>query len=189
MGMDTIDPFEPGIATDAVAMLVSLAGGRLNYTAALKLLYLAERDALARTGMSITGGTFYSLSKGPVTSEVLDLIKGKRKSNRWSRFLETVGRDLVLKDGWTNRRVARGFEAMIRGHWDTHRIDPVAYPEDLIEFTHTLPEWKDPKEKKRLPITHRQIWEAMGVSREAVETFELQYEAWTSMAAGRIILD
>ena len=189
VGTDTIDPFEPGRATDAVAMLVSFAGGRLNYTAALKLLYLADREALAMTGTSITGGTFYSMGKGPVISEVLQLIHGDRKSNRWSQFLETDGHVLVLKPGWTNRRVARGFEAMIRKHWEQHHVDPLAYPDELIEFMHGLPEWKEPKPGGRIPITHRQIWAAQKVPDEVVETFELQHEAWESMAAGRIIRD
>ena len=189
MGMDTIDPFEPGRAADAVAMLVSLAGGRLNYTAALKLLYLAERDSLAMGGMSITGGTFYSLPKGPVTSEVLELIKGRRKSNRWSRFLETVGHNLVLKDGWTNTRLCKKYVTLIQKHWDEHHVDPLAYPDKLIEFTHTLPEWKEPKEGMRIPITHRQIWKAKGVAREVIKTFEIQEEAWRAAAPGRVIRD
>jgi hypothetical protein len=46
------------------------------YIKLLKLLYLAERQAMVKWGDSISGDHFVSMPHGPVLSQTYDLIKG-----------------------------------------------------------------------------------------------------------------
>ena len=40
----------------------------------VKLVYLLDRLSLARRGIPVVGGAYFSLPNGPITSELLDLI-------------------------------------------------------------------------------------------------------------------
>lgn len=167
--MDTYDEFEPDSAADAVALLVSFAGGRLNYTAALKLLYFAEREALVLSGASVTRGTFWAMEHGPVVREVYDLIKGNRKSEYWSQYLSTVNHDLVLRREPSINHLARIDVRLLQKHWNEHRgtFNPLEYPKALVDFSHTLPEWTQPGRGKWTTIPYRRVFEVHGKSEMA----------------------
>ena len=139
----TMVVFDPRTATDAVALLVHLAGGRLNRVAVLKLLYFAEREALATYGTTITGGTFYALEHGPIVSEVYALIKGKLASKRWSTYLKSDQNDVVLISQPSNDYLSKVDEKLLRKHWELHRGKVGSgYPKALVEYSHSLPDRK-----------------------------------------------
>ncbi len=46
--------FDEVRATQAAAVLLKLAGGQMNYTKLIKLLYLADKQTLARVGKPLT---------------------------------------------------------------------------------------------------------------------------------------
>jgi uncharacterized phage-associated protein len=48
----------------------------MNYMRLLKLLYIADRESLPRTGRPIVGGPVIAMERGPVLEEVFDLIRG-----------------------------------------------------------------------------------------------------------------
>ena len=66
--------FDEKKATQAAACFLKLADGGLNYMVLIKDLYLADRQALAGWGRSITNDKYYSMKCGPVLSNVLDQI-------------------------------------------------------------------------------------------------------------------
>ena len=93
-------------ATQAAARLLRNRGGRMSYMKLIKLLYLADREALSRWGRPITTDKYVSMDKGPVLSRVLDgstksrhrtiQISGRSTSNtleiivfRWARIRGT----------------------------------------------------------------------------------------------------
>src|SRR5260370_3038471 len=86
----------------AAAHLIRLQpNSRLNYTRALKLLYVAERELLAETGSLLTADRPCAMENGPVLSRTYNLIKGQAPTEQhstWNRYLPTAGYDLVLKD-------------------------------------------------------------------------------------------
>jgi len=182
--------FDPDIATDSVALIVKLAGGRLHKVAVLKLLYFAERQAISKSIM-MTRSTFYSMRRGPVSSEVLDLINGKTSSPRWSEYLTTVGDDVVLRQEPSDDHLCDAFEAWILEHWNAHAgtFDPLEFPTALVEYSHTLPEWQDPGANERVPITHEDILRAHNLTPEHIaeilEDFEEVYcwRAWIERCA------
>lgn len=61
---------------DATAYILYLNGKSMNYTKLIKELYFSDREALRTKGFSITGDIYYSMKKGPVLSNLLNLIKG-----------------------------------------------------------------------------------------------------------------
>jgi len=74
---------------------VELAGGRLNYTKLIKLMYLLDRKLLIEYGYTATKDDYYSTNYGPVLSRVYDFIKNSRSSvvngsqNTWNEYLKT----------------------------------------------------------------------------------------------------
>jgi len=119
-----------------------------------------------------------------VASEVLDLINGKATSQRWSEYLETVGDDVVLKHEPSDDYMCDAHEELIRKHWNAHvgTFDPLKFPTALVEYSHTLPEWTDPRGSS-VPISQLRIWECQGVSREQIAAFMHWDDAAMSMHA------
>src|SRR5262245_37624793 len=89
-------------AAQAAAYLIRLHGGPLNTIVLLKLLYLADRQALVDSGYPITGDCMVSMPKGPVLSTIYDWIQyGFDKKNPWYAYLTERAEhkiDLVTKD-------------------------------------------------------------------------------------------
>ena len=61
-------------ATQAAARLLRNRGGRMKYLKLIKLLYLADREALSRWGRPITTDNYVSMDNGPVLSQILKRI-------------------------------------------------------------------------------------------------------------------
>jgi hypothetical protein len=60
--------FDERKATEAAAYLLRLRGGRMSYLKLIKLLYLADREALSRWGFSVTNDRHVSMPHGPHAS-------------------------------------------------------------------------------------------------------------------------
>ncbi|MBI2925377.1 MAG: SocA family protein [Verrucomicrobia bacterium] len=61
-------------ATEAACQFVQREGGTINVMKLVKLVYLLDRLSLARRGIPVVGGTYFSLPNGPITSELLDVV-------------------------------------------------------------------------------------------------------------------
>ncbi len=60
----------------------------MSYMKLIKLLYLADREALARWGRPITTDSYVSMKHGPVLSEVLNLITDPLSDQTfWARHI------------------------------------------------------------------------------------------------------
>jgi uncharacterized phage-associated protein len=70
--------FNEAKATQAAALLLKENGGKMNYMKLIKLLYLADREALAKWERPITGDNYFSMDNGPILSRVLDKINSGR---------------------------------------------------------------------------------------------------------------
>src|SRR4051812_27718977 len=82
--------FREDKTTQAAALLLKWAGGRMNYMKLIKLLYLADRTALLRWGRPITFARPISMRHGPVLSEVLDLINEGQLAPETSAWRDTI---------------------------------------------------------------------------------------------------
>src|SRR5438552_5836860 len=80
-------------AIAATAYLIQKAGGRYDVFVLIQTLYYADRKGLVKYGRTITGDKLVSMDKGPVVSNIYDLIKGKqihrhpRALALWRKFI------------------------------------------------------------------------------------------------------
>jgi uncharacterized phage-associated protein len=74
-------------AAQAVVYLATKSGGKINILKLAKLLYLAEREFMAKYDSPMFYDHLVSMPDGPVTSITLNLIKGDAQDATWSRYV------------------------------------------------------------------------------------------------------
>jgi len=152
--------FDEEKATQTAALFLKLRGGRMHYLKLIKLLYLTDRAALLEWGVPVTSDRYVSMDNGPVLSGVYSLITEDRPKPVWSRFISApLGEYEVelLREAPVDRlsRAEERLVAEVFAKWGH------ASRWELVDFLHTLPEWKDPRGSS-LPIHIRDILKAGG---------------------------
>ncbi|MBI3525238.1 MAG: SocA family protein [Betaproteobacteria bacterium] len=71
------------------AYLISKEGERMSHLKLMKLLYLADREAMAQFGSPLSGDRLVSMDNGPVLSMTLNLMDGdvEPKENGWEAWI------------------------------------------------------------------------------------------------------
>jgi uncharacterized phage-associated protein len=141
-------------AVQAVGVLLRREGKRAGRLRLLKLLYIADREALKQTGVPILGSKIVAMQHGPLHSEILDLINGNHiQEALWSRHFRNVGRDVLLDEEPETGKLSR-YEIELLIRVADERLDLEDY--DLAVETHGFKEWvevyHDPTEKTSRPI-------------------------------------
>ena len=175
-------PFDEAKATQVAALFLKLRGGQMHYIKLIKLMYLADRDALLQWGFPITMDRYVSMNNGPVLSIVLNLITEDRVKPVWSQYIYAPMGEYevrLIREAPTDR-LSRAEEKLIGEIFAQygHR-----YRWDLIDnVMHKLPEWRDPGNSS-IPIHPRDILEAGGESEKEIRavlkelrSFELDEE-------------
>ena len=162
-------------AVEAAAVFLKLHGKPMKYLGLLKMLYIADRFALERMEQPITGDHYVSMDYGPVLSSVYDLIKGKPGDDAlplWSQFISSRSENRVsLLNDPGDEDLCEEEEEIIRQVYQTFgHLDPF----DVAEWTHDLPEWKDPH-GSTIPILVEDILKNVGKSDEEID--EIRQEA------------
>src|SRR4051812_18447984 len=67
-------PYDEAKTTQAALYLLKKRGGTMSYMKLIKLLYLADREALLRWARPITFDRYVSMDNGPVVSQTYRLI-------------------------------------------------------------------------------------------------------------------
>ena len=163
----------------------------LNYTKLIKMLYIADKEALKSSIQTITGDSYVSMDNGPVLSKLYDLIMGKyRKGDAqslWnSRFIRD-GYNLIAAIEKIPHSELSSFEMQtldqIYNHFEKYSLG------QLIDYVHKFPEWKDPSGSS-IPIMPQEILESVGRTNEEIEwilaetnAFEEEEQAFLSLAA------
>ncbi|MCX6361017.1 MAG: Panacea domain-containing protein [Armatimonadetes bacterium] len=146
---------------EAAAYLLSKLGGEMPYIKLIKLLYLADREQVRRRGRTLSGDTHWSLSYGPVLELTLNSIKGNDPA--WHEYIRT---DATARVSWL---VALP-EVREMSQADTEVLDDTVasfghlHWMELVDYTHTLPEWKEPRTGSRRRIYFHDIAAAVGHS-------------------------
>lgn len=151
-------------ATQAAAHLLRLRGGRMSYLKLIKLLYLADREALLRWGRPISTDRYVSMDRGPVLSRVLDLATdgdAPGAPSIWAASITAPGNyEVELKadagDDELSEAEIEILDAIFAQHGRKSRWD-------LVALTHALPEWIDPR-GGAIAISYRDILKAGGKS-------------------------
>jgi hypothetical protein len=79
-------PVDANKATEAYGRLLEREGGRADHLRLAKLIYLADRKSLVARGLPIVGGTYFSLPKGPMISEMTDFAN-RLNAPRWAEYI------------------------------------------------------------------------------------------------------
>lgn len=158
--------YDPEKSSQAAAHLIRRAGGRLNYMKLLKLLYLADRGALERWGITITGDRFVAMPHGPVLTRIYSQITAgpdpDQRQNTWFKLIEKENYDVLLRvaDPPTDEMSQREI-TLLDAIFDEFRdLDQW----QLRDYCHAeLPEWSDP-DGSSFPISYEDVLRALGKS-------------------------
>lgn len=160
------------------ALFLRLRGGKMSYIKLLKLMYMVDREALARFGRPVSYDSFSSLEHGPILSTTYNRIKGEKTLGKpepaWEKYITTrQGYDVKLKQ---EAPVAELSEAEIRlireifdqfGNW---------YRWKIVNYMHDhFPEWKDPGESSA-PIDYSEVLRAKDKTPEEAEEIEAEID-------------
>lgn len=136
--------FREDKVTQAAALFLNLGGGTMYHLKLMKLLYLADRRALIALGRPITYDSYVSMDHGPVLSTTLNLIHGDVQSTGpWEKAIDVpLNNKVSLREDPGDNKLSEAEVELIKDVFDEHGAKSRW---DLRDFTHTLPEWQDPK--------------------------------------------
>lgn len=155
-------PFNEAKATEAAAYLLQRNSSSMNYLKLIKLLYLADREALLRFGRPITTDCYILTSQGPSLSQVNDLITvGSVLESVWAHYISPLeGKFQVelVRDATELGELSEAEKELIdmifgnygqKDQWE------------LIKDSCEPPEWHDPLGTK-IPLEYVDILKAGG---------------------------
>lgn len=158
-------------AIQTAAHLIHRSGGEMNYLALMKLMYLVDREALVRFGRPITGDRVVAMKHGPVLSSVYDFVCHKKQdlpSSLWHSF---IARPMpfvytVRFGGLPETSALSDAEVALIAEVHARHMGKSEW--DLVEFTHRLKEWHNPKSTS-VTIPYEDILKAAGASDPDIE--------------------
>ncbi len=145
--MPNILKFNEQKSTEAATLLLRLKGGRSDYWWIIKMLYLIDREAFKRWERPITYDYYESLPYGPVVMSIYNIIKKNIPSPFWKQFILTLpkyGEVMLSGSPAIIRKLSKAEVDLINELFE--EIGGLTGIE-LVDYTHTLPEWHDPHGK------------------------------------------
>jgi uncharacterized phage-associated protein len=173
--------FDERKAAQAAAHLLHCHGAPMPYIKLIKLLYLADRRAFIETGHPVTGDRMVSMKNGPVLSKTLDLIRhtGGSGPSVWHEYVSdpelhavtaTCPVELDEDDDELSQYERSLLDAVFQEFGRTNQWD-------LVDYTHTLPEWTDPKGSSAA-IDPSTILKSEGFTKKEVAAVESEVTAF-----------
>lgn len=166
------------------AYLISKGGERMSHLKLMKLLYLADREAMSQYGIPLSGDRIVSMPHGPVLSMTLNLMDGDTESteNGWEAWIS----DKENHELSTVRPVARNDLNELSAA-DVDVLDIVwtkfggMTKYQIRDFTHQhCPEWKDPHGSS-FPIEYEDVFVALGRTHDQAIELAANIEAERSV--------
>jgi uncharacterized phage-associated protein len=172
-----VDMFNEEKVAQIAAYLLQKRGGQMSYLKLMKLMYLADRESMAQFEEPMSDDAWFSMDKGPVLSNVLNLIQGSSMSGQW--------------DSWVAQAPEPHEVSLARPGTDRDSFDELSDADidildtvwkrlggmtrwDLVKYTHSeCSEWRDPN-RSALPIPPQDVFRALGKTDE--ESDELAAE-------------
>jgi uncharacterized phage-associated protein len=161
-------------AIAAVAFLLQQQGEQLDMFLGLKMLYIADKNALIHWGKTITGDSFISMKQGPVLSRIYDLFKGtakdKKSQQEWNAFFSQKVNNAIhlLKPVDIGVLSQREKEILEKSRQEILSCAPW----EVADWLHQIcPEWQDPKGSSR-PIDPALILRNAGRTDEEIKTIK-----------------
>lgn len=162
-------------AAQMAAFFLHQSGGKLEVLKLMKLLYLADRQAMDWYEQPISGDRMVSMPNGPVLSRTLDLMNGSRPTveDGWQCWVadresyEVALQPCHLENGELYLGALSQAEIEVLNAVWANFGGMGKY--DLVDYTHDrCAEWKDPCGSSR-PISYADVFLALGRDRGEAE--------------------
>lgn len=156
---------------EAVGVLLKEHGGQAEYMRILKLLYIANRQALKNSGTLILDDRVFAMKFGPVLSTTYDILKGQNPgATEFGKFFQRENYKIRLINDPGLAKLSK-FEVRTLQEVATDLAELDSW--DISELTHTFPEWaqNNPGDSSK-PIPIDEIIDAVGRSSDAKEIKE-----------------
>ncbi len=146
-------------AGQVAAFFALKAGGRINVLKLAKLLYLAERESMARYDAPMFYDRLVSMDHGPVASISLNQINGLTQGDEWDTFIAgRNGNDVLVAQGINFAdldTLSRADLGVLEYLWERF-ADYSQFK--LRDWTHeNCPEWENPHGSSE-PIPHDRVF-------------------------------
>jgi hypothetical protein len=152
-------------ATQAAGRLLERGGRRMDAMKLVRMLYLADREAILRWGRSITTDCFVFMKHGPVLSQVCSLISEgddpRLQPSCWHAAISRPREGVVDLRGTPDCQQLSDGELELLDEID--RLHGAKGPWELVDLTRALPEWQDPH-GSAVPFGAQEILAAHGRS-------------------------
>lgn len=165
-----------------IIYLLSLNNKRMNLLKLMKELYLIDRTSIDERDTSVSGDVFYSMPHGPILSQTLNMLYDL-VNNKWGDYLDTISAkfypDIQIKQEVDFDRLSPKDKSYIKAVSEKFKNFT---PKELENFTHTLPEWVDPKGSSK-KIRYRDVMLALGKSEEEISAAKEEYEKISELSS------
>jgi len=162
-------------AAQVAACFMNLAGGSLPILKLMKLMYLADREALDKYGEPITYDAMVSMPHGPVLSQVYGYISGACKPDPqgWEGWVsDRENHEVSLKRPFEQSDLDELSEADIQVIADVWAQFGQMDRWEIRDYTHDhCAEWQDP-DCSSMPITYRDVFKALGRGDKEAESLQ-----------------
>ncbi|MEK7677160.1 MAG: Panacea domain-containing protein [Verrucomicrobiota bacterium] len=157
-------------ATEVACQFVKREGGAINIMKLVKLVYLLDRLSLARRGIPVVGGAYFSLPNGPITSEFLDLINSGRlcgaADSHWDKFIsDRQNHEVALRQEAPPQHLSESELGLIGAVYLEHGGKDQW---QLRDWCHEHCEEWTPREEGRDLIALEQVARAVGKTQEQI---------------------
>ena len=147
------------------AFLLRKGGDRMSHLKLMKLLYLADREAMGRYGAPISGDRIVAMPQGPVLSMTLNLMDGDVESSPrgWEGLIsDKENHELSLRRPLTSDDTDELSPAdidVLEAVWKQFgQMDKW----EIRDYTHDhCPEWTNPNGSS-VPIPYENVFRALG---------------------------
>lgn len=160
-----------------VSYLLSLNNNSMDKLKLIKELYLIDRMSIDEDNSSISGDEFFSLKFGPVLSMTLNIINDIPNNNSWADYIKVDGKTISLIKEFNDGRLSKRDKYFIETISEKYKNYTTS---QIVEYTHTLPEWKAPKESN-IKIRFADIMKALGKSDEEINLAKNEYESLSNL--------
>lgn len=162
--------FREDKATQVASRLLQLSDGEMDLLKLVKLVYLVDRKALLAFGRPVTFDEFFCMRHGPVVSSTMNCINQdsfRSLGSCWQEYIAARdGNSVRLLSAASPAQLSPAEESTVD---DIHREFGHMEPWELVEYTHTLPEWKDPSPALRGPLRYEDVLRAEGWTEDDIK--------------------
>ena len=154
-------------AAQVATWFLRQADGNMAHLKLIKLMYLAEREAMNQLGALITGDRFVSMDQGPVPSLTLSFLNGEKRNgdDGWDKWVsDKADHKVALKERAETAALDELSKAeldILANVWEKFgHMSKWELVDHLHDPAHCA-EWKDP-DGSSIAIAYEQIFLALG---------------------------